>query len=242
MVQENRSSVIPVLVFFAILLMVLPVSATNVTVNQTTVATNMTTIATTQTTVAANTTTVTPAATTAVPTSTTIATSLTTATPVITTVTATPPTTVVTTINPTLSIEETPATGSVMIYSSPSGARILIDGAYSGITPQTVTGMSPGNHIMRLEFDGYYNYEGSIYIVPGQTAQGYGTLQPVNQVTSGAQGVIVPVIIATPTPLPTKDAGLLGNSSIIIALLGAFTVIIAAGVSIFIHLTPPKKG
>ena len=73
MSPTNRSSLIPVIVFFAILLMVLPVSADNVTTTQTTVATNTTTIATSPTTIAANTTTVTPSPTTAVPTSTTIA-------------------------------------------------------------------------------------------------------------------------------------------------------------------------
>jgi hypothetical protein len=244
MLQENRSSVIPVLVFFAILLIVLPVSADNVTTNQTPVATNTSTPAPTQTTITANTTAVTPSPTTAAPANTTIATSQTTTTPAATTVASTPPATVVTTINPTLSVEETPSTGSAMIYSSPSGASILIDGAYYGTTPQTVSGISAGNHILRLVLSRYYDYEGSIYVMPGQTAQGYGTLQQINQVTSEAQSVIVPVIVpvSTPTPVPTKDAGLLGNSSIIIALLGTFTVLIAAGVSIFIHLTPPKKG
>jgi hypothetical protein len=242
MSPEKLSSVIPVMVFFAVLFIILPVNAENVTANQTTVAVNTTTIATSQTTVAANTTTVTSSPTTAVPTGTTPATSPATATPIATTVTTSPPATVVTTINPTLSPEETKTTGSMMIYSSPAGAMILIDGAYSGTTPKTLNGMSVGNHILRLEMSGYYNYEGSIYVVPGQTAEGYGTLQPMNQVTSGASAV-VPVIIpvSTPTPQPTQDPGLLGNPSVIIAIIGAVTVIIAAGTSVFVHLKSTKK-
>jgi hypothetical protein len=131
----------------------------------------------------------------------------------------------------------------MMIYSSPTGASILIDGIYSGITPKTVNGMPAGNHILRLELSRYYDYEGSIYVVPGQTTQGYGTLQPVNQDTSVAPTEILPVIVPvlTATPIPTQNPGLLGNTSIVIAIIGSLTVIIAAGVSIFIHLTPPKK-
>ena len=116
---------------------------------------------------------------------TTIATSHTTATPTKTTVAVTPPTTVIPTANPTISVGETETTGSVMIYSSPTGASILIDGVYSGTTPKTVNGMPAGNHILRLELSRYYDYEGSIYVMPGQTVQGYGTLQPMNQGTSG---------------------------------------------------------
>ena len=131
----------------------------------------------------------------------------------------------------------------MMIYSSPAGATILIDGVYSGTTPKTLNEMSAGNHILRMELSGYYNYEGSVYVVPGQTAQGYGTLQPMNQVTSGASGVIVPVIVpaATATPVPTQDPGLLGNPSVIIAIIGSITVIIAAGTSVFVHLRSSKK-
>ena len=177
------------------------------------------------------------------PHATTITTSHTTATPTVTTVAVTPPTTVIPTANPTISVGETETTGSVMIYSSPTGASILIDGVYSGTTPKTVNGMSAGNHILRLELSSYNDYEGSIYVIPGQIAQGYGTLQPVIQVMSAAPTVFVPVIVpvVTATPVPTQDPGLLGNSSVIIALISGFTVMIAAGVSIYIHLTPHKK-
>lgn len=51
----------------------------------------------------------------------------------------------------------------------------------------------------------------------------------------------VPVPVVTATPVPTPDPGLLGNSSVIIALISAVTVLSAAVVSIFIHLTPHKK-
>jgi hypothetical protein len=138
-------------------------------------------------------------------------------------------------------------TGSVNVYSSPAGATILIDGIYSGTTPTTVTVVSAGNHILRLALSGYYDYEGSIYVVPGQVAEGYGTLQPMNQVSSAAPTPVltatlpVTVPIVTVTPIPTQDPGLLGNTTVLVAIIGAFSVLIVAGVSLFIHLTPPKN-
>jgi hypothetical protein len=144
-----------------------------------------------------------------------------------------------------VSVKETGTTGSVMIYSSPTGASILIDGVYCGTTPGNVNGVPAGNHILRLSLSGYYDYEGSIYVVPGQTAQGYGTLQPMSQVTYVAPTevptVIVPVIVPVVTPEPTQDPGLLGNSSILVAIIGFITVLIAAGATIFTHVKPPKK-
>ena len=247
MSRGSGSSVIPVAVFLAILLIVLPVSADNVTTQQTTIATSPTTVVTTQTVNVTPTTTVTTTQTaTATPTTTVTTTQTATATPT-TTTTAVTQTTVVTTANPTMSVTETETTGSVLVYSSPTGASILIDGVYAGTTPRNIDGVPAGNHILRLELSGYYEYEGSIYIVPGQTAQGYGTLQPINQVTSAAPTPvpteIIPVIytVATATPEPTKDSGLLGNSSVLAAIIGAIAVLIAVGASIFTHLTPPRK-
>jgi hypothetical protein len=239
----SGSSFIPVAVFLVILFIVLPVSAGNVTPTATTLVPSQTTVATTVTTAAPS---QTPSATTATPVATTIATTQTTPTPVATTVTS-PPTTVVTIVTPTPSGVETIATGSVSVYSSPAGAAILIDGVYSGTTPKTVNVVSAGNHILRLELSGYYDYEGSISIVPGEMAQGYGTLQPMNQVTSAEPGTvptaIIPVIlpVVTATPEPTQDPGPLGNTTVLVAIMGAISVLIVAGVSLFIHLTPPQE-
>ena len=228
------SSVIPIAVFFAILLIVFPVGASNTTTT--------TTVATTQTTNVTSTTTDTTTQTSNVTPTTTITTAQTTnATPA---TTATPTkTTVVTTANPTISVVETETTGSVTVYSSPTGASILIDGVYSGTTPGTVNGVPAGNHILRLALSGYYDYEGSIYIVPGQTNQGYGTLQPMNQVTA-APTAIIPVILPvfTVTPEPTQDPGPFGNSSVLAAIIGSVAVLIGSAATIYTHVKPPKKG
>ena len=245
MSRGNGSSLIPVAAFLAILLIALllialPVSAANVTTPATTVATSPATVAPTATTVAT-----TNATTVATP-ATTAATTATTAAPPATTVTTQPVTVVPTTI-PATTTRVAITTGSVNVYSSPTGATILIDGIYSGTTPTTVNVVPAGNHILRLALSGYYDYEGSIYVVPGEMAQGYGTLQPMNPVTSAAPAPVltatIPAIvtIVTATPEPTQDPGLLGNTSVIVAIIGAITVLIVAGVSLFIHLTPPKN-
>jgi hypothetical protein len=148
--------------------------------------------------------------------------------------------------NPTISGGDTGATGNVMVYSSPTGASILIDGVYCGTTPGNVNAIPAGNHILRLTMSGYYDYEGSLYVIAGQTNQGYGTLQPMSQIT--AAPTVVPTAIVTVfvpvipvTPEPTQDAGLLSNSSVLVALIGVITALIAAGASVFTHVKPPKK-
>jgi hypothetical protein len=153
----------------------------------------------------------------------------------------------VTTANPTVSGGDG-TTGNVNVYSSPTGASILIDGVYCGTTPKTVQGVPAGNHILRLTLSGYNDYEGSIYVVPGQDNQGYGTLQPMGQISATPTAVptvivtvFVPVPVATATPAPTQDPGLLGNSSVVVAIIGVITAIIASAATIFTHVKPPKK-
>jgi hypothetical protein len=236
MSRGSGSSVIPVAVFLAILLIVLPAGADNVTPNVTTVATNVTTVAINETTVAPTQTTVPPTQTTVAVNETTVLTTQTSATPGVTTIVATPLVTVLT--------PEKPITGIVIVHSSPVGASILIDGVYSGTTPRTVEGVPGGNHILRLSLSGYNDYEGSIYVVPGQVAQGYGTLQPLSEAVSAAPTqsvvtVVIPVIAVTPEP--TQDTGPLGNSTVIAAIIGSIAVLIGSAVTIYTHVKPPKK-
>jgi hypothetical protein len=66
----------------------------------------------------------------------------------------------------------------------------------------------------------------------------------MNQITAAptqVPTVIVPVIVPVVTPEPTQEKGLLENSSVIVAIIGVITAIIAAGASIFTHVKPPKK-
>jgi PEGA domain len=251
MSRGNGSSVISVALILAILLIAVPVSAENNTTQTTTsIPTSaVTTLQTTNATPAVTTTqtataTPTPTVTTVI---TTVATTQATASPTATTVAVTPPPAVVVTATPTIWVTEPPTTGSLVVYSSPPGASILIDGIYYGATPDTVTGVPEGNHILRLSLSGYYDYEGSIYVGAGRTEQGYGTLQPMNPVVSAApttvQTVFVPVIVPVVTATNASDAdpGLFGNSGVVAAIIGAIAVIIGSAATIFTHVKPPKK-
>ncbi len=157
------------------------------------------------------------------------------------------PATTVTTVKPSVSETGPETTGNITVISSPAGASILIDGIFIGNTPGTVSGVPAGNHILRLSLSGYTDYEGSIYIIPGKTNQAYGTLHPRDPADPAPAvtvppvvTVIVPVPVTTPQPAP-GTAGLPMDSAIIVALIGAVSVCIAAGASIFIHERPPKE-
>jgi hypothetical protein len=147
---------------------------------------------------------------------------------------------VVTTTSPTQS-----NTGSVSVYSSPLGASVLIDGRYYGTTPANLTDIPSGNHIIRLSLSGYYDYEGTIYVIPGQTTHAYGTLPPLGQISSTPTPVPTtptPIIVQVPvTPEPTKSQAPLENPGVIAAIIGVITATIGAVATIFSHIYKAKK-
>ncbi len=164
------------------------------------------------------------------------------------TTTVIPPTTLTPVTSPVQITEPVGTTGDIMIYSSPAGASILIDDVYYGTTPGKVIGFPVGSHILLLTLSGYQDNTQTVIVGPGATNRAYGTLQPLIQYTpfpttvpTPVPTMIVPIIIATPTPTPTQDSGLLGNSSVLVALIGVITALIAAGASVFTHIKPPKK-
>jgi len=147
------------------------------------------------------------------------------------------------TITPTGSVTPQQSIGNVTVHSSPPGASILIDGIYAGTTPTTVSGLNPGNHIIRLTLSGYYDYEGTIYIISGQTTNAFGTLPPLNQISSPntVTPAATPIVIAVPvTAEPTQKEGGMDNS-ILVAIIGVVTAIIGAIATIFSHSSKVKK-
>jgi len=148
------------------------------------------------------------------------------------------PKTTVTTPSPTQS-----NLGSISVYSSPLGASILIDGRYYGTTPANLTDIQPGNHIIRLTLSGYYDYEGTIYVLAGQTTHAYGTLPPLNQVISPTiTPAATPIIVTVPvTAEPTPKQGAFENPGVIAAIIGVITATIGAVATIFSHISKAKK-
>ena len=104
-----------------------------------------------------------------------------------------------------------------------------------------------GNHIIRLTLSGYYDYEGTIYVVPGQVTDVFGTLPPLNASSSGASSGSTAQATATTAPgitvqpTSTSSGGLLDNPTILAALIGIVTASIGAFAAIFPHLSKSKK-
>lgn len=58
--------------------------------------------------------------------------------------------------------------GSLVIVSRPPGASVRIDGHPVGTTPMTMSALSAGSHVVRLEREGYRTWSAAIQIVAGR--------------------------------------------------------------------------
>lgn len=64
--------------------------------------------------------------------------------------------------------EERNRPGTLSLTSKPAGATIYLDSAVRGITPLTVTDLTPGVHQIKLTSAGYLDYQGSVVLSPGE--------------------------------------------------------------------------
>lgn len=155
-------------------------------------------------------------------------------------------TTTMTTIPTTLPVMQA-STGNITVASSPLGASILIDGVYYGTTIGNITGIPAGNHIVRLTMSGYYDYEGTLYVVPGQVTHVFGTLPPLSGAALQISQPITPAPVTTTVPtitvLPTQTSsgGVFDSPTVIAAVIGIITACIGAAVTLFTHNAKMKK-
>ncbi|NNC30644.1 PEGA domain-containing protein [Longimicrobium terrae] len=119
----------------------------------------------------------------------------------------------------------------IAISSTPSGARLFVDGQEAGITPAIYQMPRKGTHVVRIEMDGYQPYElpitrsvsgwvagnlvfggliglavdastGGMYkLSPDQVTA---TLQPVRAASDGQGGAIQVVMVQQASPLWEK--------------------------------------
>jgi hypothetical protein len=92
-----------------------------------------------------------------------------------------------------------PETGSFYVNSTPSGARVLLDGAAAGYTPLILENITAGSHTLTLEKDGYA-------AATRQVTPASGLRVPVDVSLVPLPATTVP---ATTAPSPTRAAGLL---------------------------------
>lgn len=58
--------------------------------------------------------------------------------------------------------------GVLVVESRPAGAQVFVDGKVMGITPLVVAKVDAGEHVVRLERDGYRRWSASVRIVAGE--------------------------------------------------------------------------
>jgi len=78
------------------------------------------------------------------------------------------------TLNP-----NTPSTGTLYIQSSPANAQLYVDGTYYGLTPHTVSGLSPGSHSVLVQKSGYQDWSSTAQVSSGSTTTVSATLTAV---------------------------------------------------------------
>ncbi len=92
---------------------------------------------------------------------------------------------------PWVSPTKTPSsdeTGSLSVTSTPTGARVSLDGCYKGTTPLTISGISDGIHRLGVSKSGYYSRFTPVVIQKGKTQNIHVTLtfRPVRVWFSGS--------------------------------------------------------
>lgn len=88
----------------------------------------------------------------------------------------------------TFAQNQTNATATLSVASNPTGANLYLDNFFKGYTPLTLTGLSVGNHTVKVAKGGYYNYTKTIYFSAGQTTTLNPTLTPVQNTTNQTTG------------------------------------------------------
>ena len=100
-----------------------------------------------------------------------------------------------------------PATGSIVVTSSPSGGQVSVDNQFRGVAPVTIYNVAPGTHIINMQLTGYSDWSTSVDVPANQIIQVPATLTPIT-------GTL---------PAPTR-AGLSPVAVIGALALGAFVV------------------
>ena len=73
----------------------------------------------------------------------------------------------------------TPATGSVYISSSPSGASVFLDDVSKGVTPVTLRNIATGAHTVVVKKANYADYKKDITVLAGKTVSVSAALTPI---------------------------------------------------------------
>jgi hypothetical protein len=112
------------------------------------------------------------------------------------------------TLNP---VPPPPQYGSIRVTSSPSGAAIYLNGNYRGITPLTISDISPASYSIEADLSGYRTYTTSVTVYAGQQATVYCPLEKIQ-----SQGSLY--VTSTPSDaMIYLDAGYKGRTPLMLS-------------------------
>jgi len=109
-------------------------------------------------------------------------------------------------------------TGSIDVRSSPAGARVFLDGAYTGnITPYVIGGVDVGEHAVELALVGHKDKEGMVTVTAGETSQVDWDMEEAEMATltlqpGGVEGNDSYVLLAMPNNNYGTDAYLFAGA------------------------------
>ena len=86
-------------------------------------------------------------------------------------------------INATLSV----VTGTVSLYSEPSGAEVFIENSYRGVTPLIISGLAPNAYIIEFRKSGYESLKKRIYVKGAENTQETGVMKQTRQARTAAR-------------------------------------------------------
>ena len=86
-----------------------------------------------------------------------------------------------------------PGVGELSVSSTPSGANVLVDNNFMGISPLNLKEIPVGSHVVTLQLTGYQNYETTTTVNAGATSTVAAGLSPAVPTTPQKSGTI-PVI------------------------------------------------
>ena len=109
--------------------------------------------------------------------------------------------------------ETAPATGTIVLSSSPAGAEIYLDSQYRGSTPSTIAGVSPGQHTLEFRYPGYESWS-SVITVPAGESSYFAALTPVASAAGTVPAGSATTSVTTVTVNIGKDPMLVGESNV----------------------------
>ena len=81
------------------------------------------------------------------------------------------------------------ATGGLSVSSTPSGATVLVDNNFVGITPLTLKEIPAGSHVVTISLTGYQDYQTTTSVNAGATSTVSAGLSPVTPTTKKSSAI-----------------------------------------------------